>query len=83
MQNENEEVYFVYSDEEYDARNKALERLNKKFYCGTVSIDSDIKQYTNIIKKSEIQKTRELYPDLTVVRVGTLANSTYTKPEES
>lgn len=78
----NEEVYFIYSDEEYDARNKTLERLNLKFYCGTVSIDTDVVQYTNIIRKEDLKKTRELYPDLKVVHVGTLTNSTYTKTEE-
>lgn len=82
VEDKNEEVYFIFSSEEYDARNKALERLNLKFYCGTVSVDSDIKQFTNIIHKDEIKKARELYPDLTVVYTGTLANSTYTPTQE-
>ena len=72
-------VYFVYSGEQIKEKNNILATRNKKFKCGTVVINGQRKQFTQIVTKMS-QMNR--YVDTRIICEGILGDFTYTNPSE-
>ena len=72
-------VYFVYSGEQIKEKNSILAPHNKKFKCGTVVVNGQRKQFTQIVT-SLGQMSR--YVDTRIICEGILADFTYNNPSE-
>lgn len=72
-------VYFVYSGEQIKEKNSILASHNKKFKCGTVVVNGQRKQFTQIVT-SMGQMSR--YVDTRIICEGILADFTYNNPSE-
>ena len=72
-------VYFVYSGEQIKEKNEVLKNRKKKFICGTVVVNGQRKQFSQIVT-SISQMSR--YVDTKVVCEGILGDFTYNKPSQ-
>ena len=72
-------VYFVYSGEQIKEKNSILKPRNKKFKCGTVVVNGQRKEFTQIVTKLS-QMSR--YVDTRIICEGVLGDFTYNNPTE-
>lgn len=75
-------VYFVYSEIQVDETNKVLSKLNKEFICGSISIGTNYKKFSKIIKQSELDAMIRYYPDVKIIAKGIKTKFKYTEPVE-
>ena len=73
------EKAFVYSNIQIQQFKSINKSVGRDFKCGSVSIGSRKEPYSAIIDKDKISDTRERFPDLKVVHIGTLSGTTFTK----
>jgi len=72
-------VYFVYSGEQIKEKNNILASQNKKFKCGTVVVNGQRKQFTQVVSSLN-QMSR--YVDTKIVCEGIYGDFTFTNPTE-
>ena len=72
-------VYFVYSSEQIKEKNSILAPRNKKFKCGTVVVNGQRKQFTQVV--DNLSKMSR-YVDTKTVCEGVYGDFTYTNPSE-
>lgn len=79
MVNKDYEVIFMYSEIQDNEEKKIAKNIGKKFICGDVSIGSNIKKYSKIIKPDELKQFTGLYPDAKIIYQGLLSKTSYTE----
>ena len=70
--------YFLYSDEQIAEKNKILAKSGKKFYPGSVSINGQMRKYTQLSDKPDMPR----FVDTKIVTSGELSKITYKPPYE-
>lgn len=76
--NKDKEMYFIYSEMEYDHNVERMKSIGKTFRCGQVSTNDKVQQFTNIIDPDILYITLKTYPDLKIVAKGILSKMSYT-----
>lgn len=74
-----EEVLFVYSEMQIEEEKKINKVIGKTFSCGEVSAGASKKQYSKIIKPSDLNQMSGLYPDVKIIAQGKLSTMVYTE----
>lgn len=69
-------VYFLYSEEQFQEKNKILGKMGKSFSAGTVVVNGKRKKFTQISDKPSLDR----FIDTEVIYEGYLDSVTYTKP---
>ena len=70
-------VYFLYSDEQIDEKNKILLKTGKKFLPGNVVVNGKREKFTQIHSSSTMPR----FVDTKIVVSGEQSNFTYTDPQ--
>lgn len=70
-------VYFLYSDEQIEEKNKVLAGMSKTFQPGVVTVGNKRKKFTQISSQSTIPR----FVDTKVVASGEQSSFTYTMPQ--
>jgi hypothetical protein len=76
--NDSKEYMFVYSEMQIEADKKICKTVGATFACGTVSVNSEVKQFSKMIDPSYLSEMTALYPDTKIVGQGILSNMSYT-----
>jgi hypothetical protein len=71
-------VYFMYSGEQIKEKNTVLEKSNKKFRPGTVVVNGQRKEFTQIVKDTSKMSR---FVDAVIVCEGILGDNTFTNPD--
>lgn len=70
-------VYFLYSDEQIEEKNKILIRTGKKFLPGNVVVNGKRVKYTQIYSSPKMPR----FVDTKIVASGEKSTFTYTEPQ--
>ncbi len=70
-------VYFLYSDEQIEEKNKVLAGMSKTFQPGIISIGNVKKKFTQISSEPTIPR----FVDTKVIASGEQSSFTYTLPQ--
>ena len=71
------EMYFIYSEMEYDHNVERMKSIGKTFTCGHISVENKVQEFTNIIDPDILSNTLEIYPDIKIVAKGVPSKMTY------
>ncbi|MBR6289161.1 MAG: hypothetical protein IKR19_07500 [Acholeplasmatales bacterium] len=71
------QVYFLYSDEQIEEKNKILLKTGKKFLPGNVVVNGKRVKFTQIHSSATMLR----FVDTKIVASGELSSFTYTEPQ--
>lgn len=70
-------MYFLYSEEQINEKNKVLARANKKFEPGTIAINGRKVKFTQLSTSPTLSR----FVDTKIVATGDPTSFTYTEPK--
>ena len=70
--------YFLYSDEQIAEKNKILAKSGKVFYPGSVSINGQMKKFTQLSDQPDMPR----FVDTKLIASGDISKITYKPPTE-
>lgn len=80
----NDDVIFVYSEEQVDRENEIYNKIGMMFKCGTVAVGKEVVRYSKMINDTEEDLNHMIknYPDTKIIYKGKRSKTAYTTATE-